>query len=272
MDFVDVDSEKWRQYAEKKPWPMKWVYRREAEKLAQLERHIAERADASLFVSQAEASVFRKINPGLDCIYAISNGIDFTTYDPALVQPLDLGQGPHLVFTGAMDYWANADAIRWFVKGCWPQIKRAYPTVRLHVVGAHPLAEVQALHDDDNINVTGRVDDVKPYIRAADISIAPMIIARGIQNKVLEAMALARPVVTTGSGAEGIDAVSGTHFMIADTEDEFTRSVITLLADKEKAESLGYAARAKLSEGYSWDAKLNDLDAILVPTSIKKAM
>lgn len=270
MDFVDVDSEKWRQYAAGKRWPMKWVYAREAEKLAALERRIAERVDASLFVSQAEADVFRKANPGVTSVHAVSNGVDVYAYDPDKVEPKDLGAGPHVVFTGAMDYWANADAICWFVKTTWPLVRKAYPAAQLHIVGAHPLAEVEALHGASGVLVTGRVDDVKPYIRAADVAIAPMRIARGIQNKVLEAMALARPVVATSSGAEGIDVLPGEHLETADTAADFAEKVIEFVSDKAKADALGRAARVKLCEKYSWDAKLADLDAIVTPTGAQK--
>jgi sugar transferase (PEP-CTERM/EpsH1 system associated) len=263
VDFCDIDSDKWRQYAQQKSWPMSWVYRREADTLLAYERHVAKTTDASLFVSAPEADLFRTLAPESDAkIGYFNNGVDTEYFSPARAYERPYGEGERaLVFTGAMDYWPNIDAVQFFAAEVFPQLLAADPSLRFYIVGARPAAAVQALAANPGVKVTGTVPDVRPFIHHAEICVAPLRIARGIQNKVLEAMAMARPVVVSGQALEGIDAVPGRELLLADGAAAFIATITGLLAQPDA--SLGAAARAKVESQYSWPANLARIEARL---------
>lgn len=268
IDFVDVDSDKWAQYATGKSFPMSWVYAREAEKLAVAESEIAHAVAASIFVSEAEADLFRRRSRlGKDRVIGIRNGVDLEWFDPSASLPnpylSDHGDAPILVFAGAMDYWANVDAVKWFADDVLPRILATRGDAQFVICGSKPTAEVQALGERSHITVTGRVEDIRPYVASATISIASLRIARGIQNKVLEAMALARPVVCTPQALEGIDAVPGADLALADTADAFADAVLDLIATPARAHVMGEQARERMVEAYGWPAQMAALDRIL---------
>jgi len=231
-DFVDVDSDKWRQYAENKRWPANWVYRREAKKLLDFEIRIASQADATLFVSDKEAQLFKHLAPEIAYkIGFVNNGVDTDFFDPNLdyVSPFSPSQKT-IVFTGAMDYWANVDAVVWFAKQVLPLITYQRKDVRFYIVGSKPDKAVQQLAEHDAaVVVTGRVEDVRNYVACADVVVAPLRIARGIQNKVLEAMAMARPVVVTSAAMEGIPGNAEIQVAVEDDPERFANSVLELL-------------------------------------------
>ncbi len=260
-DFVDVDSEKWRQYADARSWPSNWIYGREARKLLQFERLAADAADLTLFVSVAEAALFRRTATAGAAIGHMNNGVDADYFSPdhGFDSPFS-GPGPNLVFTGMMDYWANVDAVTWFTGRVLPELRAAQPNIRFHIVGARPTAAVRALGKQPGVSVTGRVEDVRPYLAHADAVVAPLRIARGVQNKVLEAMAMARPVVASGDGLAGIAAEPGQHLMIADRPDEFVAAVLAAL-QPDTGRRLGQAARTFVLEHHVWSAVLNRLVA-----------
>ena len=256
VDFCDVDSDKWRQYADQKSWPMSWLYRHEARQLLAYERQVARDYDASLFVSQPEADLFRKLAPESDAkIGFFNNGVDtdYFSPEPAHVSPYQPGERV-LVFTGAMDYWPNVDAVQWFAADVFPQLRAAFPGLRFYIVGARPSPAVEALGKLDGVTVTGTVPDVRPYIAHAKVAVAPLRIARGIQNKVLEAMAMATPVVVSPQALEGIDAEPGTELVLADGAAAFVEAVSNLLS--RQADAMGRAARAKVERQYSWPSNL----------------
>ncbi len=232
-DFVDVDSDKWRQYALSKNWPASWIYQREAEKLLSYEAAIAEKAGATLFVSEQEAQLFKTLAPAVaDKISYVNNGVDTDFFDPALAlaSPYPIEQKV-VVFTGAMDYWANVDAVQWFAQQVLPLIVLQQPKVKFYIVGSKPSKEVQQLAvNDAAVVVTGRVDDVRPYVAHAELVVAPLRIARGIQNKVLEAMAMAKPVVATSAAMEGIEGHAGLQVAVADTPEAFAEQVLGYLS------------------------------------------
>lgn len=268
MDFVDVDSDKWRQYATEANGPMRWVYRREARKLLAFDRRVAHRADASIFVSASEAALWRDLAPqSASKTHGVANGIDCRYFSPRHVwsNPFE-GTGPHFVFTGTMDYWPNVDAVTWFAASVFPKLRAARPNATFTIVGARPASEVQALQATDGIKVTGRVVDVRPYLAHAHAAVAPMRMARGIQNKILEAMAMAKPVVTTSQGLEGIDAIPERHLLLANNEPEFFRAC--LRAAEPDAASIGLAARRLMEEAYTWDSRLAGLDPLLSSSPI----
>jgi len=259
MDFVDVDSAKFAGYAAGASFPASWMIRREARLLGAFERKVAARADASLFVSEAEAALFGA-NGGAGRIVAVENGIDTTHFDPrGAFEPVEAPQ-PLIVFTGQMDYRPNVEAVQWFVETILPRIRRSHRAT-FAIVGRNPDARVAALGRLPGVIVTGEVDDVRGWLAAASVVVAPLKLARGVQNKVLEAMAMARPVVASAAAAEGIDH-AGTIRVAADAAG-IADAVIALLADRTGAAALGNAARARAIERYGWDARLAPLDALM---------
>jgi sugar transferase (PEP-CTERM/EpsH1 system associated) len=267
MDFVDFDSAKYADYAAANRSPFKLILLREARRLRAYEREVARRADVGLFVSEAEAGLFReKVDTNGADIRALSNGIDLDFYDPgAAFPPLDPppGPGPWIVFTGQMDYQPNVEGVRAFARDVMPLVRASRPDARFAIVGRSPTAAVRELEGSDGILVTGEVPDVRPWLAAADLVVAPLAIARGVQNKVLEAMAMARPVIASTGAFEGIDAAPGRDLLVADGARAQAEAVLALLGDGDRARALGRAARARMIDGYSWDARLGPLAAML---------
>ena len=260
MDFVDMDSAKFAAYAKSARAPMAWVHRREASLLLAHERRVACAADASLFVSEAEAALFRA-RTNAPRVHAIENGIDTIFYDPAQrFEPVG-GEGPLLAFTGQMDYRPNIEAVTWFADQVFPRIRQAHPDARFAIVGRAPTPAVQALAERPGIRVTGTVSDVRDWLAAAALVVAPLQLARGIQNKVLEGMAMARAVVASPAAAEGIDHAD--TLCVAEGADAFGDAVLRLLDAPDTATALGASARARVIARYSWDARLAPLDALL---------
>jgi sugar transferase (PEP-CTERM/EpsH1 system associated) len=259
VDFCDVDSDKWRQYADQKSWPMNWLYRYEARQLLAYERRVARDYDASLFVSAPEAELFRQLAPESTAkIGHFNNGVDTDYFSPDQphADPYPAGERA-LVFTGAMDYWPNVDAVQWFAAEVFPTLRERFANLKFYIVGARPAPAVQELGKLPGVIVTGTVPDVRPYIAHAAVSVAPLRIARGIQNKVLEAMAMATPVVVSPQALEGIDAVPGSELVLAEDATAFVDAVATLLAGQDSAAAaIGAAARAKVQRRYSWSSNL----------------
>jgi polysaccharide biosynthesis protein PslH len=266
IDLVDIDSEKWQAFAQTTTCPMRFVYRREARKIAELERRIVHECDLSSFVSNAETSLFARQHP--DCatrIRAVSNGVDHRYFDPALDHsPVYDISRPNYVFTGTMDYPPNADAVVWFATEILPIIRCSLPEAQFHIVGSNPCPAVRKLGRLGGVFVTGRLSDVRSHVAHATASVAPMRIARGIQNKVLEAMAMARPVVLTSDALEGIGADPVTETIVADTETTFAAACCRMATTTDGV-SIGAAARDRIVRDYDWEATLRRFDDILLP-------
>ncbi len=268
MDFVDVDSAKFESYGQEGRLPMRWVNAREGEKLADFEHEIAHRADMNLFVSPAEAALFRS-RSGLDkSVQALGNGIDLDFFDPkanfAEVSSEHNVTGPMLVFTGQMDYRPNVEAVCYFVDKILPRVRVINQNAHFTIVGRNPSKDVLALAGHPAVTVTGSVDDVRGYIAAADVIVAPLQIARGIQNKVLEAMAMQKAVVASDAAATGIDAVHGKHFYVADNAKDEAAYINELLRNAALRKKIGKAARAHVKKHYSWEGQLAVLDDYMV--------
>ncbi|PLW81533.1 sugar transferase [Kineobactrum sediminis] len=271
IDFVDVDSDKWQQYAAQKRPPMSWVYRREARCLLQLEQVLAQQFDAGLFVSSAEAELFHQLSPATaHKIGFYNNGVNCDYFDPACDAAPEAGQpiaSPFpenslpLVFTGAMDYWPNIDAVTWFAREVLPALRASHPNVLLAIVGGNPPRAVQQLANMEGVLVTGRVPDVRPYLRHAFAVVAPMRVARGVQNKVLEGMAMACPVLVSQRGLEGIAARHGEHVLLAETVADYQRQLDELLAGAHTG--LGERARRCVQQGFNWDENLPEVVFLL---------
>lgn len=269
IDFVDVDSDKWRQYAEKKSGVMKQVYQREHRYLLEFERRAAAQFDASLFVSDHEAELFKEMAPESERkIQGVSNGVDLDYFSDtgSLVSPYH-AENPVLVFTGAMDYWANVDAVQWFCDEVFPLIQTQIAAAQFYIVGVNPTSQVTELGKRDGVTVTGRVEDIRPYIHFAKVAVAPLQIARGIQNKVLEAMANTTPVVATSAAMEGIALPDHLQLLIQDDPQPFANQVVELL-DSRSSGDAGAMCRKVVEDHYSWDACLSRLDAIMEGSTI----
>lgn len=265
MDFGDVDSEKFASYARSSAWPMRYVHAREAAKLGAFEKAVAHRAACSTFVSEAEAGLFRA-ETGLDAerVRALENGIDCSFFDPAAgFARIEKPDGPLVIFTGQMDYRPNVEAVISFADDVLPVIRDHNPDINFAIVGRNPTGDVQRLARRDGVIVTGGVEDIRSWLAAADIVAAPLRMARGIQNKVLEAMAMARPVVASVPAYEGIDAEPGRHLMVAENIADEAHLILELLANPAKAEILGRAARERMLERYVWDQTLAPLRPLI---------
>ena len=258
VDFVDVDSDKWRQYSESKSWPMGWLYGREHKRLLEFERRVARKSDASLFVTQQESEFFRTLAPEVaDSVDAIDNGVDTDFFNPDhnYENPYDNNEQA-IVFTGAMDYWANVDAVEWFATEVFPLIRQENSKARFYIVGARPTEKVLALKFLDGVHVTGAVKEIRPYIAHAHCAVAPLRIARGVQNKVLEAMAMGKAVVTTSQAMSGIRLCDGLGPLIADDAHEMAKRVASYLNDQASANLIGKKGRECVMSNYNWENNL----------------
>jgi len=263
-DFVDVDSDKWRQYAAKLSGPRRWIYQREGERLAAYESRIAETFDATFLVSAAEAALMRRIAPphAAGRIHHFDNGVDTDYFSPErhYENPFPAAE-KSIVFTGAMDYWPNVDAVTWFADTVLPIILTTQPAAVFTIVGSRPAEAVRQLGQRDGIRVTGGVPDVRPYLAYAAVAVAPMRIARGVQNKVLEAMAMGKPIVVTPAALEGIEAVPGRDLSVAETAPDFASMIASAFLGTSV--QMGAAARALVNLRYGWEAHLPSIDRAL---------
>ena len=264
VDFCDVDSAKWTQYSAGRRWPSSALYRREGERLLDYERRIASRSHSAVFATHAEARLFVRAAPEVaDRVHVIENGVDFDYFRPDPSRPTPFAQGEEaIVFTGAMNYWPNIDAVAWFATEVLPRLARIRPAVRFHVVGMKPADTVAALTRDPRVVVTGRVPDVRPYLQHARLVVAPLRVARGIQNKVLEAMAMARPVLVSTACADGLNGAPGVEFAVAEGADEFAARAAALIADAH-TDGMGDRARARIVAERDWGRNLATFDALL---------
>jgi sugar transferase (PEP-CTERM/EpsH1 system associated) len=266
IDFVDVDSEKWRQYGKTHGSAWAWFYRMEADRLLAFDRAQAARAQAALFVSEEEKRLFDGLSPETKAKHVgIANGVDIAHFDPATVPPRR-ANGNAIVFVGVMDYWPNVDAVSWFAKEILPRIRAKQSGALFQIVGARPTQAVLALASLDGVEVTGAVDDVRPYLARAAVVVAPLRIARGIQNKVLEGMAMARPVVTTPGALEGINAARGREVLVGEAPQDLADAVVAVLEGRAPV-TLGAAARAFVAANHDWAANLRKLDETIARAS-----
>lgn len=258
MDFADVDSAKFESYGKEGQGPMAWINAREGKLLRAFEKQIAERAEHSLFVSAAEVDLFQQ-RSGLDDdkVVAMGNGIDLAFYDPKKVTALERETvHPLIVFTGQMDYRPNIQAVSSFAAQAMPIILQNHPTAEFAIVGRAPTAEVQQLDGVNNTKVIGEVDDIRSWLDAADVIVAPLRIARGIQNKVLEAMAMGKAVVASTAAAEGIDAIDGQHYLVGTDVTHEAELVNMLIKEPSTAKKIGKAAAELIRTKYSWQGQL----------------
>lgn len=258
MHFGELDSDKWRQYGERTRFPMSWVYRRECRTLLAFESRIARAFAENVLCTPLEQAIFAARIPGAHST-VLRNGVDLQYFSPAKNAP----EHGHLVFTGVMNYFPNSDGCVWFANEILPLVRREFGTARFTIVGSQPTAEVLGLARLPGVSVTGFVNDTRERLSRAAISVAPLRIARGIQNKVLEAMAMGLPVVGTTCATQGVEGVADRDYLVRDDAASFAEAVCGLLREPGRARELGVRARRFVEDHYDWEVVFRPLDEIL---------
>ena len=257
MQFADLDSIKWRQMAKMGKPPMAWVHAAEALRLLWYERSIAHRYDRCLVVTEEERQEMVSFIPHVRGAVA-ANGVDIDFFSPSSEEP----EEDHLVFVGIMDYFPNEEGMEFFCKEVLPLVRRERPACRITIVGGRPSDKVLALAEIEGVTVTGRVEDIRPYMARATLAVVPLRLARGVQNKVLEAMSMGMGVVASTAAFRGVEAEAGEHALVADEPEELAARVLELLADPERRRAMGEAARQVMVDRYSWEAQVGKLEAL----------
>jgi sugar transferase (PEP-CTERM/EpsH1 system associated) len=253
---MDVDSQKWRDYANRASWMRRWLYDLEAMRVAQLERRLGQRADCLLVVSEAEAELLRRSAPDAS-VEVVPNGVDLGYF------PAGDAVGAGCVFVGALDYFPNVDGARWFCQEVWPRVRQQRPEEQLRLVGRQPTETVRQLGKLPGVEVVGQVPDVRPYVTAAAVVVAPLRLARGVQNKVLEGLAMGRPVVASPQAMQGLPDPA-IPVRVADTPQQWADTLLDLLANPADCRHLGQLGRCYVQQHHAWEACLARLDRCLV--------
>jgi hypothetical protein len=274
LDFGDMDSQKWLEYAAYKPFPLSLGYRLEGAKMLRAEKQLARRFDLCTATTRAEWETLESYGTGARTDW-FPNGVDARYFAPED----GLFEADTLSFIGRMDYYPNQECMLRFCREVWPQLRAARPALQLLIVGAEPSAPIRALGGLPGVTVTGSVPDVRPYVRRSALMIAPLAIARGTQNKILEAMAMGVPVITSSAAAGGVDAEPERHLLVADTPDEIVRAVLRVVENPHERARLAAAGRERVQSHHDWARSMQRLDRIIerclagaaprVPTSAK---
>lgn len=259
LDLVDVDSMKWQSLAKHAEWPMKWVYTTEARRLRGIESCRRFPVTHVLVVSEREARAYHNNVREFMPLQIVGNGVDTEVFEP---QP-DCSR-PRLIFTGAMNYSPNVDAMLWFVERVWPTLQQRIPGITLTIVGRDPINKITQLEERPGVRVTGKVPDIRPYMREAAIAIAPLRMARGVQNKVLQAMSCQRAVICSHDAALGLEAVEGEHLLVAGKPAQWVDQIVELLNNDELRQRLAANARKLVEDTYAWDQRLRPLVQLLM--------
>lgn len=258
MHFADLDSLKWEQYAKRSAFPLSAIYALEHRRLLRYEREIARTFSHSLVITEAELRDFRRLIPDVP-VGVVGNGVDVEYFRPGGATK----KTGCMIFTGVMDYFPNIDAVQWFCAEILPLVQAEVANARLVICGSRPAASVRRLARLSGVTVTGRVPDTRPYLDAAEVSIAPLRMARGLQNKVLEALSMGLPVVSSVATWKGTCLGLGEGILAADDAREFAQHIIRLLKDAQYRADMGRKARASVEANYSWKAQLQRLDEVI---------
>ena len=263
LDFGDMDSQKWLDYSRFRSFPLSAGYWLEGTKLLAAEKKLARQFDLSTCTTKAEFDTLGELNSAQRTGW-FPNDVDAEYFSPG-----EQAHDPDLIcFVGRMDYYPNQHAMQMFCDNVLPGIHRERPNTKLIIVGAEPSADIWSLGDRPGITVTGTVDDVRDYVRSAALTVAPLAIARGTQNKILESMALGVPVVSSTTAAGGVDAVAGQHIVTASTNDEYVESIVEILGNPEKRAKLAAAARDNVTKKHNWVESMTRLDHIVDSSGI----
>jgi polysaccharide biosynthesis protein PslH len=261
VDLVDIDSEKWRIYASRTGPPRSWAYRLDWRRLRRYEYEVVSRFAYSIVTTEREAALLDRLDEFTRRarLRTITNGVDLEEYQPAERTP----PTPRLVFVGAMDYFANVEGVRWFVEEVLPLVRAREPQTEFFIVGAKPTETVLELGRREGVNVTGFVRDTRPYLESATVCVVPLRIARGVQNKLLEAMAVGRPVVATREAAAGLRVTHDEELLIADAPHLFADAVLALIRDPDLRRRLGEDARRFVEREHDWAPLLQKLVGLI---------
>ncbi|MGH7171110.1 MAG: TIGR03087 family PEP-CTERM/XrtA system glycosyltransferase [Gemmataceae bacterium] len=264
IDLMDVDSQKWFDYAASRRGPRAWLYRTEGRRLRRLEQTLSTWARAVTLVGEAEAAIYRQFCPG-GPVRAITNGVDLDYFQPApLVGPASHQlEDPSCVFVGALDYLPNVEGSLWFCREVWPEIRRRRPEAKIYLVGRRPSPAVQRLADLPGVELVGQVPDIRPYLAGAAVTVVPLRIARGVQNKVLESLAMARPTIASPQALAGLKAQPGVHLLQASSPEQWLQTILTLFDDPALGWRLGEAGRRYVEEHHCWDRCLQPFAPLL---------
>jgi sugar transferase (PEP-CTERM/EpsH1 system associated) len=258
LDFGDMDSQKWLEYAHYKPWPLSWGYTLEGNKMLWAEKRLARRFDLCTATTRAEWQTLEDYGTGAATGW-FPNGVDAEFFAPT--------DGAYdadtISFIGRMDYYPNQECMARFCKDVWPLLKARRPAMKLLIVGADPSPAMRALGELPGVTVTGSVPDVRPYVRGSALMVAPLAIARGTQNKILEAMALGVPVVTSRAAAGGVDAEAGTHLRVADSAQAIADAVLRIVEQPAERARLAAAGRARILSHHAWPRSMQRLDELI---------
>jgi sugar transferase (PEP-CTERM/EpsH1 system associated) len=258
LDFGDMDSQKWLEYANYKSFPLSLGYRFEGAKMLAAEKRLAGRFDLCTATTRAEWETLDGYGTGVASDW-FPNGVDADFFCPT-GEPYDADT---ISFIGRMDYYPNQECMARFCEQIWPILKSRRPNMKLLIVGADPTPEMRKLGEIPGVTVTGSVPDVRPFIRSSALMVAPLNIARGTQNKILEAMAMGVPVVTSTIAAGGVDAESVKHFLVADTPEEYAQSILRIVESPEERERLASAGRQRMLSHHAWPHSMARLDQII---------
>lgn len=257
IDLVDVDSQKWLDYAAASRGPSAWLYQTEGRRLRELERTLPSWARSVTLVSEAETSLYRGFaSPG--AIHAIGNGVDLDYFHP--VPP---AEELSCVFVGALDYRPNVDGACWFCREVWPSVHQQHPQARMYLVGRQPAPAVRRLAELPGVELVGQVPDIRPYQTRAAVAVVPLHIARGVQNKVLEALAMGKAVVASPQALAGLRAEPGVHLLTASSPQEWLQAISRLFAAPALRQQLGAAGRRYVEDRHSWDRCLEPFRSFL---------
>jgi sugar transferase (PEP-CTERM/EpsH1 system associated) len=270
VDFVDVDADKWGEMAAYRPWPVSWLYRRERDRLRAFDHDALARCDHCLFVSPAEAEAFQQLIPcAQDRVVVVPNGVDSRHFSPELRLPCPFEPGgPVVAFTGDMSYWPNEDAVLWFARRVLPKLRAQHPDLRFLVVGRWPGRRLRRSTMRLGFTLTGAVPDVRPFLAHSAVAVAPLRVAQGVPNKVLEAMAMAKAVVATPAAARGLRVRAGQDILLASDSEAFARATSQAL-DPQFARTMGARARARVLADYAWAPSLRLLEHMVAPAAIR---
>ncbi len=258
LDMVDVDSAKWTELASRASPPRRWIYRREGSVLRRFEAEAAQRARATFVVNDRERKMLREIAPAAR-IEVLENGVDLDAFRRTGSRP---ETSQDVVFCGVLDYEPNESAVLWFVDAVWPAVRAAQPRARFRIVGARPTARLErAAARDTSIDLVGAVPKVQPFLWEAAVAVAPLQLARGVQNKVLEALAAGLPVVATPVVLDGLPAQARPGCVAAADAAAFARSIVDLLSAGPSARA-NLAAQARM-DGLGWAERLSSLQNAL---------
>ena len=272
VDLVDVDSRKWLDCASGARGPAGWLYRLESRRVRQLEQELVKRSQAITVVSNVEADLFRELFPDAP-VHTVANGVDLDSCGPTRED-----NGLDCVFVGALDYFPNVEGVCRFCREVWPQVHARFPQARFVIVGRQPAASIRRLAAEPGVHVVGEVPDVRPYLRQARLAVIPLQIARGIQNKVLEAMAAAKPVIASPQALEGLKVVPGEHVLQAEMPRDWVAQICALLQDQDECRRLGDAGRSFVSAHHRWEECLRPFEQILgmprqsIPTKLSPVL